>query len=308
MMLPTPRFHHLHMRATDPSAAIDFYTRQFPSATSGSWGGFDALLSPNEVMILFDKVDAPPTSTPQSAIWHFGWHVTDCRASVATFDSRTEVKTQPLYTGAEGGSVSLSSDTWFRSGDLLGVTQAQIAELRAAATPPPGGPGFAYFKGPDDALFEIAGDYSQERFNHIHMWQEDPLCAQLWYQKHLNAPSRASFGDVAVTESDCKVARATERTFPALNPQGMYRAPRGGVTFGDVDVIWYPNQGESPLGSSAGQLQDHLALSVADLGAWIAKLRGEGVSFVSDIYPLGDTRAMMVEGPSREVIELVEVH
>ena len=88
----------------------------------------------------------------------------------------------------------------------------------------------------------------------------------------------------------------------------MYRAPRGGVTFGDVDVIWYPNQGESPLGSSAGQLQDHLALSVADLDAWIAKLRGESVSFVSDIYPLGDTRAVMVEGPSREVIELLEVH
>ena len=63
----------------------------------------------------------------------------------------------------------LSSDTWFRTGDKLGVSQAQIAELRAQAAPIPGGPGFAYFEGPEGALFEIAGDYPEERFNHIHM-------------------------------------------------------------------------------------------------------------------------------------------
>jgi len=45
------------------------------------------------------------------------------------------------------------------------VTRAQIAELRAKGTPPPGGPGFAYFKGPEVALFGIAGDYPNERFN-----------------------------------------------------------------------------------------------------------------------------------------------
>lgn len=305
-VLPPPRFHHLHLRSTDPTTAIDFYTRLFPSSTSGSWGGFPALLSPNDAMILFEQVDAPAARTPQSAIWHFGWHVTDCRATVAAFDARPEVKTQPLYSGIDDGFVLLSSDTWFRTGDLLGVTRERIAELRKAKTPPPGGPGFAYFKGPDDALFEIAGDHSQERFNHVHMWQEDPLCAQLWYQKHFGVPSRASFGDVTVSESDCKVPRTNERTFPALNREGMYRAPRGGVTFGDVDVMWYPNQGDAPLGPSAGQQQDHLALSVDDLDAWITKLHAEGVTLLSDIYPLANTRAVMLEGPSREGLELVE--
>jgi hypothetical protein len=257
-------------------------------------------------MILFDKVDEPPTNTPQSAIWHFGWHVTDCRATVAAFDAREEVATQPLYTGVDDGYVLLSSDTWFRNGDLLGVTRAQIAELRAKGTSAPGGPGFAYFKGPEGALFEIAGDYPDERFNHIHMWQDDPLCAQLWYEKHFNAAPRASFGEVTVTETTCKTPRATDRTFPALKLEGMYRAPRGGVTFGDVDLIWYANQGDAPLGSSLGQFQDHLALSVGDLDAWIAKLRNEEVTFLSDIYPLGETRAVMIEGPSREGLELVE--
>jgi hypothetical protein len=53
-------------------------------------------------------------------------------------------------------------------------------------------------------------------------------------------------------------------------------------------------------------LQDHIGLGVADLDAWIAKLRGERVRFLSDPYRLGDTRAVMIEGPSREAIELVE--
>lgn len=305
-MLPAPRFHHLHLRSRDPAAAIGFYTRRFPSTSSGSWGGFPALLSPNRVMILFDEVDTPAPGTPRSAIWHFGWHVTDSRATVADFDARSDVDALPLYTGLDDGSVLLSSDTWFRTGELLGVTRTRIAELRAAGTSPPGGPGFAYFRGPDGALFEIAGDYPEERFNHVHMWQEDPLCAQLWYQRHFGVPARASFGEVTVSETDCKVPRTTERTFPALDREGMYRAPRGGVTFGDVDVMWYPNPGDSPLGPSAGQLQDHLALSVGDLDAWVARLRGDGVEFQSDVYPLGDTRAVMVEGPSRESLELVE--
>ncbi|MGE0416204.1 MAG: VOC family protein [Acetobacteraceae bacterium] len=307
-MLPTPGFHHLHLRSTDPDAAIAFFIRQFPTSSKGEWAGLPALLSPNGTMILFDRVATPPSSEPQSAIWHFGWHVTDVRAAAATFSARPEVTIAPLYTGIGDGAVTVSSDTWFRTGDLLGVTRAQIAAFQAAGTPPPGGPGFAYFRGgPEQALFEIAGNYPAERFNHIHMWQEDPLCAQLWYQKHLNAPSRASFGDVQVTEADCRVPRTTDRTFPALKPEGMFRAPRGGVTFSDVDIIWYANQEDAPLVSSIGQLQDHFALSVGDLDAWIAKLRAENVTFLSDPYPLGDTRAVMIEGPSREGLELVEV-
>jgi hypothetical protein len=47
-------------------------------------------------------------------------------------------------------------------------------------------------------------------------------------------------------------------------------------------------------------------LSVADLDAWIDKLRSEGVAVLEEPYALGDTRAIMIEGPSREALELVE--
>ena len=43
-MLPTPSFHHLHLNAVDPDAAIGFYTRQFTSTAAGSWAGYKALI------------------------------------------------------------------------------------------------------------------------------------------------------------------------------------------------------------------------------------------------------------------------
>jgi catechol 2,3-dioxygenase-like lactoylglutathione lyase family enzyme len=54
-------------------------------------------------------------------------------------------------------------------------------------------------------------------------------------------------------------------------------------------------------------LYDHIALSVSDLDAWVAKLRAEGVTFLREPYALGGTRAVMIEGPSREALELVEI-
>jgi catechol 2,3-dioxygenase-like lactoylglutathione lyase family enzyme len=305
-MLPTPTFHHLHLNSVDPDAAIDWYTRQFPSCTKGDWGGFPALLSPNNVMVLFTKVATPRPTEPPSAIWHFGWHVTDARASLATYRSRADVRLLPLYTTDEGDSVLISSDTWPNVGGVLGLTKAQIAEARSKGTPALGGGGFSYMAGPDNALVEYAGNYPAERFNHVHLWQEEPLCALLWYQKHLNAPVRAGFAGPSPTEADCKVPRGADRTWPALNREGMFRTPRAGVEFGDVVLTWYANQGEVPLASSRGQLQDHIALGVADLDAWVAKLRAEGVTFLEEPYRLGETRAVMIEGPGREALELVE--
>ena len=303
-MLETPRFHHLHLNSRDPERAIAFYTQQFASTAKGEWGGFPALRSPNDVLVLFTPVEAPPPCEPQSAIWHFGWHVPDARKSLETYKARSEVALLPLYTSQEGGSVLISSDTWPGTGGALGLTQAQIAEAKAQGVRPKGGAGFAYMRGPDDALVEYAGDHPKERFNHVHMYQEDPIGALHWYQRHLNAPVRQGFGPA---EAGPGVPRSPDRTWPALNREGMFRTPRAGVEFGDVALIWYANQGEEPLAPSRGQLQDHIALAVTDLDAWAEKLRSEGVGFLEPSYRLGPTRALMIEGPSREAIELVEV-
>jgi catechol 2,3-dioxygenase-like lactoylglutathione lyase family enzyme len=140
------------------------------------------------------------------------------------------------------------------------------------------------------------------------MYQEDPYCAQLWYQKHLNAPVfQGRAPKTPVTEANCKVPRGPDRTWPALEREGSFRTPTAAVEFGDVALTWYARQGEEPLVSSRGHVSDHIGLSVSDLDAWIAKLRAEGVTFLEQPYRHGDTRAVMIEGPSREAIELVEI-
>ena len=140
------------------------------------------------------------------------------------------------------------------------------------------------------------------------MFQEEPFCAQLWYQKHLNAAVVAGrTGGAELTQANCKVARAPDPTWPALEREGLYRTPTAAVTFGDVALTWYARQGNRPLEPTLGHEYDHVGLSVADLDAWIAKLQGEGVTFLTAPYRLGDTRAVMIEGPSREALELVEV-
>jgi len=307
-MLPAPGFHHLHLNSVDPDAAVDFYTRRFPTTTKTSWGGLPALASPNDVLVLFTKVAAAPATSPQTAIWHFGWHVTDTRQTLESYTGRPDVTLLPLYTTDEGGSVFISSDTWPGTGGVPGRTKAQIAEAKATGVQPARTGGFGYLQGPDNALVEYAGNHPAERFNHVHFYQDDPFCAQLWYRKHLNAPVFAGrTSSTPLTEDTCRVPRGPERSWPALNREGMFRAPSAAVVFGDVAFAWYVRQGDRPLVGTRGQLYDHIALSVTDLDAWVAKLRGEGVTFLEEPYPLGDTRAVMIEGPSREALELVEV-
>jgi hypothetical protein len=307
-MLPTPVFHHLHLNSVDPHAAIEFYVTQFPSTTRTTWAGLPALKSPNDVLVLFTKVDSPPATQPGTALWHFGWHVTDARASLAIYKSRPQVKLLPLYTSEDGGSVLINSDTWPGVGGVLGLTKAQIAEARATGVKPNGGAGWSYMEGPDGALVEYAGNHPAERFNHVHMWQDHPFCAQLWYQKHLNASTIPWFASpTGLTEANCKVPRGADRTWPSLTRDGMYRTPRAGVMFSDVTLMWYSRQTDQPLASPRGHVMDHIGLAVTDLDAWIAKLQSENVTFLERPYAFGGTRAVMIEGPSREALELVEL-
>lgn len=307
-MLAAPGFHHLHLNSVDPDAATDFYVRQFPRSAKTSWGGLPAFTAPTNVLVLFTRVATTPATSPQTAIRHFGWHVTDTHATLKTYAARKDVTLLPLYTEDGGGSIFVCSDTWPSTGPTPGLTKAQIAEVKATGVQPTRSGGFGYMDGPDDALVEYSGNHPAERFNHVHFYQDDPFCAQLWYQKHPNAPVfRGRTSDTPVTETTCKVPRGPERSWPALDREGMFRAPVAGLIFGDVAFPWYVRQGGRPLFSSRGQLYDPVGLSVADLDAWIAKLRDEGVTFLAEPYTLGDTRAVMIEGPSREALDLAEV-
>jgi catechol 2,3-dioxygenase-like lactoylglutathione lyase family enzyme len=329
---PAPGFHHLHLNSVDPEAAIAFYVNAFPATSRTTFAGQPALASPNGVLLLFNKVATPPPTQPHTAFWHFGWHVTDVHAARDRL-LKQRVTLLPLYTGLhptahkpragpgvhpeassqegeERRTVAISSDTWPGSGGVLGLTRAGIADARAKGITPTGGPGFAYLRGPDDALVEYQGNMAAERFNHVHMFHDQPFCAQLWYQNILHVPAAAkpSAGQVVRTTANCAVQRGTDKTWPALDSDGMYRTPAiNSTVFGGVSLFWYMNQHDTPAASTRGHLMDHIALSVTDLDAWLEKLRAGGVLFLEGPYRLGDHRAVMIEGPSKEAIELVEL-
>ena len=301
--LPAPGFHHLHLNSVDPEAAIAFYIRQFPDSSRTVWGGMPALKAKTNVLILFDKVVTPPPADPEStAVWHFGWNVTDVRQKLEFYKAHPEVKVSPMYTTIDGEIVYINSDS-------LQGTKAQIDAAKAEGAKPKGGPGVMYIAGPDGALIENVGNMpgQVERFNHVHLYQEEPFCAQLWYQRHLNASIAPALAqNPPRTEANCRVSRG-EKSFPALVKGGMYRSPASGVLFDDVAIIWPVSQLDRPLAPTRGHLVDHFGLSVANLDAWVDKLRGEGVNLLTGTYRLGDTRAVMIQGPSQEAIELVEV-
>jgi catechol 2,3-dioxygenase-like lactoylglutathione lyase family enzyme len=305
--LAPPKFHHLMLNSVDPEAAIAFYTKAFPDTKRTEWGGYPAIRSPTDVLVLFNKVAKPPPSDPQAtAFWHFGWNPPDQRQKVAALQAQG-FKFAPLWTGIGDGSVIVSSDTYPGAGGVygLGETKEQMAEAQAKGVKPAGGPGFAYLTGPDDALIEVAGASDPERFNHVHMWQDEPYCAQIWYQEHLNATAPHREGAPIYTKANCHVARGV-RTWPSLTRDGMYRYPTAGVQFSDVAMMWYMDQTDKPLGATQGHLMDSVGLSVGDLDAWVAKLKAENVTFLKQVFRIGSTRAVMIEGPSHEAIELVE--
>ena len=306
--LSPPSFHHLHLNSVNPEGAIEFYLKAFPSTSKTTFAGQPALRSPNNVWVLFNRVSTPPATQPITAFWHFGWHVTDVRATLDRY-LKQNIPLLPLYTGVGTGTVFVSSDTYPGTGGVLGLTRAQIADAKAKGVKPAGGAGFAYLRGPDDSLVEYQGNMPAERFNHIHMYQEQPFCAALWYQTHLNvATPAARAGQTARTEANCKVERGSDRTLPALDWDGMFRSPAVQTTiFGDVNLYFYMNQGSTPFGPTRGQLMDHFAVSVGNLDAWIAKLKAENVTFLEQPYVIGGLRAVMIEGPSKEAIEIVEV-
>ena len=298
--LATPGFHHLHLRSMDPDAAITFYRRQFPSTSSTVVAGFPALRT-GDGFLLFTRVPEQPSSQTQSAYWHFGWHVRDAREDWQRF-TQSGAPLLPLFTD-EGTQVTFAGEWW--PGTL---TKAEAAARRAAGDRAASPVGWGYLQGPEGVKVEFQGNMPAERFNHVHMYQEAVFCAEIWYRRHLNAPILTG-GRRPVpprSEGDC-TATLGEPSWLSLDRHGTIRTPAGGVRFGDVTVNWYQRQQSTPLVSSRGQTIDHLGLAVTDLSAWHAKLTSERVTVLEGPYAFGDGRAILIEGPSREAIELIEV-
>jgi hypothetical protein len=327
--LPRPGFHHIHMNSVNPSAAIAEFLMVYPASTKVTMAGFEGIKSANNVTIIFTKVDTRPPApgpdritkaAPQTAFWHHVWAAPDARAVLERLRKADPGFNRsmfiPQYTGPKGETVDFSSDTF--SGFL---TTSQVEEARRKGQTPPHRGGYFNWYGPDGVVMETAdGGGGVEAYRIVGMFQDQSYCAVFWYQRHLNAADSPASGRATaagpgptgaatgpVSESGCKVSRGSDVSWPSTYQRGHYRIPPAqSVYFDDVQLRWYMNQENGPLASTRGQLMDHIALGVTNLDVWIAKLRRENVKFLEQPYKFGDTRAVMIEGPSREALELVE--
>src|SRR3954453_4364749 len=301
-------FHHIHLNSTDPKAAAAYYPKPFAlSAAATTFNGFEAVKT-GSVYVLVTTVATTPQNEltgPQTSVWHFGWNTPDSRKYDENF-RKMGLTIAQMWDAADGKLVDMSSDT------LPGLpTQEQILELRAKGVQPTRQGGFGYLRGPDGAMIENAQSGTTERFNHVHMYHEHPRCAMEWYVTHLGAKMPAGRGGGAppaadAAAGDCHTKTYAPPTWPSFAKTGFVRDPAGGVTFDDISISIRPWPGGG-LVSTRGHIVDHWALSVADLNATVARLKGEGVKFLEEIHPWGSGRAAMIQGPDRIAIELVEI-
>jgi catechol 2,3-dioxygenase-like lactoylglutathione lyase family enzyme len=146
-------FHHLHLNATDPAAAIDFYTAKF-DCEKAKFMGTDNAVWAQKSWLLFHKVAKAPPWELTSAIWHFGWGAEDMKAE---YKRQQDLKTK-FFT-----PLTPLSSTFY----------------------------YAYVEGPDHALIEL-NTANHHHFGHLHLLSEDPVAAGEWYMKHFGAKRRGT--------------------------------------------------------------------------------------------------------------------
>ena len=156
-------FHHLHLNATDPAKDIEFYTTKFEGEKAKFAGVADAVWA-HKAWILFQKVNAPPTSDITSTIWHFGWGAEDMKATYQKqLDSGTKFQTPLTDISDIGGGANVQMGRFF----------------------------YAYVDGPDHSLIEL-NTANHHHFGHIHLLSEDPVAAAQWYAKHFGQTVRST--------------------------------------------------------------------------------------------------------------------
>ncbi len=146
-------FHHVHLNSTNPTTAINFYTRTFDVTRKAAVAGIEGVQSEN-MYLLFNRVSKPAAALKASAIWHFGW-----------------------------GSLDMEADYQKHLANGV-VFQTPVTRLASGTL-------FAYMKAPDGALVEI-NSANTRAFIHVHLYSDAPLCTADWYVKQLGAVSRSN--------------------------------------------------------------------------------------------------------------------
>ena len=264
-------FHHLHLNATDPAAAINFYTSKFDCEKGRFAGLLDAVWAQKSWM-LFAKASSPPPWELTSAIWHFGWGAEDMKAAYQKqLDSGTKFFTPLTDISDIGGGPAGATGRFF----------------------------YAYVEGPDHALIEL-NTAGHHRFGHLHMFSEDPVAAGEWYTKYFGAVRRGATRETRIYR-DVPIGPSASLTMDNVN-MIIYPIAYSRKAYPEH----WKNQKE--MSSTKGRVVDHVGFSVGNLAESLEKLRKDGVKVTDEIKSVagGKIKYAFIEGPDKIRIELVE--
>jgi catechol 2,3-dioxygenase-like lactoylglutathione lyase family enzyme len=270
---PESHFHHLHLNATDPKAAMDFYTTKFDAEKAKFAGLLDGVWAQKSWMF-FTKVATPPVADITSTIWHFGWGAEDMKATYAKHVAEGTKFDTPLTDISDiGGNVG-AKDLFY----------------------------YAYVKGPDGALIEL-NTANHHRFGHLHLFSEDPIAAGEFYQKYFGArrlgarpPSREPrmYREVQIGPSVSLISdNVNIIIFPIQYPKKVYADQ------------W---KGRTSFDSTKGHVVDHISYSFENLAEALELLRKDGVKVTDEIRSIGKIKFAFIEGPDKMRIEVIEGH
>jgi len=273
--MPEAHFHHLHLNAVDPAAAINFYTTKFDCEKGKFAGLLDGVWAQKSWM-LFNKVSQPPVADLTSAVWHFGWGAEDMKATYARqLEAGTKFFT-PLTDISDIGGNTGAKDLFY----------------------------YAYVLGPDKALIEL-NTASHHRFGHLHIFSADPIAAGEWYKKYFGARSRSTrvpsreprfYRDVQIGPSvSLMIDNVNLIIYPVEYPKKAYAEQ------------W---KGKTELESTKGHVVDHIGFSFDNLEDALARLRKDGVKVTDEIRSVagGKIKYAFIEGPDKMRIEVIEGH
>lgn len=263
-------FHHLHLNATDPAAAINFYTSKFDCEKARFNGKTDAVWA-QESWMLFNKVTKPPKSDVTSAIWHFGWGAEDMKAAYQKqLDSGTKFATPITDISDIGG------------GNATGVFF------------------FAYVDGPDHQLIEL-NTANHHHFGHIHLLSKDPVAAGEWYFKE--------FGLVRHGSGPPSHEPRFYRGFQIGPAMSLMMDNVNFIIFPmEYAKTQWPElwKERTDFESTSGHTTDHIAFSVDNLGETLERLKKDGVKITQGPRYDSGVKSAFIEGPDHVKIELVE--
>lgn len=267
--VPNAHFHHLHLNATDPAAAIEFYTTKF-DAEKGRFAGIMDAVWTQKSWILFNKVSTPPKSDITSTLWHFGWGAEDMKAAYQKqLASGTKFQTPLTDISDIGGGT--------RMGFFF----------------------YAYVDGPDHALIEM-NTANHHHFGHIHLLSEDPVAAGEWYVKTFGATGLRTTKEKRMYKG-VQIAPSASLMMDNVNfiiyPVEYARTSK-----------WPYWEGRQTFESTQGHVVDHIGIGVDNLDDAIARLRAAGVKITAEPRSAagGKLKFAFIEGPDKMRIEVIE--